>query len=79
MIILATIYIEIIFTRRKFFLFCVKDSIEDVATFTALVKNYMYSTKFFCNIKVAGLGKIFIQRKFSCIQYFALNCLLNVL
>ena len=36
---------------------CVKDCIEDMATFTALV-----NTNFFCNTKVAGLGEIFIQR-----------------
>ena len=33
-----------------------------MATFTALAK--FYSTKFFCNTKVAGLGKIFIERNF---------------
>jgi Holliday junction resolvase-like predicted endonuclease len=26
----------------------------------------IYSTKFLCSTKVAGLGEIFIQRKFSC-------------
>ena len=43
--------------------FCpfIKDCIEDMATFTMLVK--FYSTKYFCNTKVAGLGEIFIQRK----------------
>ena len=37
-------------------------------TFTALVK--LYSTvNIFCNTTVAGLGEIFIQWKFSVIQY----------
>ena len=48
------------------FLSCVNDYIEDMATFTALVK--IYSTKYFCNTKVAGLGEIFVKRKFSCIR-----------
>ena len=26
-----------------------------------------YSTEYFCNIKVAGLGEIFVQQKFSAI------------
>ena len=30
-------------------------------TFSALLK--ISSTKYFCNTKVAGLGKIFVQRK----------------
>ena len=38
-----------------------------MATFSALVK--IFSTKFFGNTKVAGLGKIFIQQKFSHIQW----------
>ena len=45
-------------------------------TFTALVKKF--SMNFFCNTKVAGLGKIFIQCKFPCIQqghtYMYLMC-----
>ena len=41
-------------------------SIEDMATFTALAK--IYSSKFFCNTKVAGLGEIFVQRKFPHIR-----------
>ena len=36
----------------------VKECIEDMATFTMLAK--FFSTKYFCNTKVAGLGKIFI-------------------
>ena len=50
------------------FLFCVNDYIEDMATFTALVK--IYSTEYFCNTKVhvAGLGEIFVvySIKFGC-------------
>ena len=38
-----------------------------MATFTALVK--IYSTEYYCNTKVAGLGEIFVKRKFSCILY----------
>ena len=48
------------------FLSCVNDYIEDMATFTTLAK--IYSTEYFCNTKVAGLGKIFIKRKFSAIR-----------
>ena len=33
-----------------------------MATFTALAK--IYSTKYFCNTKVAGLGEIFVQQNF---------------
>ena len=40
------------------FLSCINDYVEDmVQTFTALAK--IYSTKYFCNTKVAGLGEIF--------------------
>ena len=38
------------------FLSCVNDYIEDIANFTTLVK--IYSTEYFCNTKVAGLGEI---------------------
>jgi hypothetical protein len=41
------------------FLSHVKDYIEDMVTFSALAK--IFSTKFFCNTKVAGLGEIFIE------------------
>ena len=34
-----------------------------MATFTALAKNF--SINIFCSTKVAGLGEIFIQQKFS--------------
>ena len=40
------------------FLSCVNDRIDDMATFTALAK--IYSTEYFCNTKVAGLGEIFV-------------------
>ena len=39
---------------QAFFLSYVNDYIEDMATFTAMEK--IYSTKYFCNTKVAGLG-----------------------
>ena len=39
--------------------------------FTALVK--ILSTNFFCNTKVAGFGKIFIQTKFSRIILWYVN------
>ena len=42
----------------KFFVLCY-DYREDIATFTALVKNF--STEYFYNTKVARLGKIFVQ------------------
>ena len=35
---------------------CANDHIEDMVTFTALLK--IYSAEYFCNTKVAGLGKI---------------------
>ena len=40
------------------FLSCVNDYVEDVATFTALVK--IYSTEYFCNTKVGGLDENFV-------------------
>ena len=45
----------------------VNDYIEDMATFTALAK--IYSTKYFCNTKVYGVGEIFVKWKFSRIWY----------
>ena len=42
---------------REFFLSSVNDCIEDMATFTAWAK--IYSTKYFCNTEVAGLGEKF--------------------
>ena len=48
------------------FLSRVNDCIEDMVTYTALAK--IYSTKYFCNTKVAVLGEIFVQRKFLAIQ-----------
>ena len=44
----------------------VNNYIEDMATFTALVK--IYFTKYFCNAKVTGLGE-FLSSKNSAIQY----------
>ena len=49
------------------FLSCVNDYIEDMVTFTALVK--IYFTEYFCNTTVAGLGEFFVQRKFCRIRY----------
>ena len=46
-----------------YFLSYVNDYIDDMATFTVLEKNY--STKYFCNEKVAGPGEMFVQQKFS--------------
>ena len=40
------------------FLPYVNDYKEDMVTFTALAK--IYSTEYFCNTKVAGLGEIFV-------------------
>ena len=40
------------------FLSRVNICIEDMATFTALAK--IYSTEYFCNTKVSGLGEIFV-------------------
>ena len=40
------------------FLSYINDYIEDMATFTALVK--IYSIDYFCNTKVSGLGEIFV-------------------
>ena len=44
----------------QIFLSCVNDYIEDMVTFTALVK--IYSTEYFCNTR---LGEIFVKEKFS--------------
>ena len=44
----------------------IDDYTEDMTTFTALAK--IYSGKYFCNTRVAGIGKIFVQRKFSAIR-----------
>ena len=43
------------------FLSHIDDYTKDMATFTALVK--IYSGKYFCNARVAGIGEIFVQRK----------------
>ena len=49
------------------FLPCVNDYIEDMASFTTLAK--IYSIEYFCSIKVAGLGEIFVQQNFCYIRY----------
>ena len=56
---------KIFATWPKFYKFLsfIKDCIEDMVTFTMLVK--CFSTKFFCSTKVAGLGEIYKSR----IQY----------
>ena len=48
-----------------------------MATLTALAK--IYSTEYFCNIKVhvTGLGEIFVQRKFLRIWYFSFTCIVT--
>ena len=55
---------------------CVNDYTEDMATF-AILK--IYSTQYFCklNAKVAGLGEIFAQWKFSAVSanHFLEECL----
>ena len=50
---------------HEFFLSSVNDYIEDMVIFTALAKTY--STEYFCNTKVAGLGevKIFMHMVFN--------------
>ena len=56
--------------RRNFyptnFLSCIDDYTEDMATFTTLAK--IYSSEYFCNAREAGIGKIFVLRKFSAIR-----------
>ena len=49
------------FLSREF-LSRIDDYTEDMVTFTALVK--IYSSEYFCNARVAGIGEIFIQWKF---------------
>ena len=39
--------------------------------FTVLAK--IYATEYFCSAKVAGLSKIFIQRKFLVVQYYGIQ------
>ena len=62
--IFATFIVVKFFSRK--FLSCVNDYMEDMVTFTALVK--IYSPEYFCNTKVAGLGEIFVEQKFSHIR-----------
>ena len=51
---------------RKFLhtnlLSCIKDYIDDMATFNYRIGEF-FSTNFFCNTKVAGLGEIFYPAK----------------
>ena len=51
------------------FLSHIDDYTEDMAIFTASAK--IYSSEYFCNarVHVAGIGKFFVQRKFSVIRY----------
>ena len=44
---------------------------KDMVTFTAVEK--IYSTEYFCDTKVDGLGEIFIYQKFFVIQYLVLE------
>ena len=87
-----TVRVEI-FTRRKFlpifaicshwwnfyhanFLSGINDYIEDMATFTAWAK--IYSTDYFCNTKVVGLGEIFVKRKFSRTHMYTVSSECNI-
>ena len=58
------------------FLSCVNDYIEPVVTSTAWVK--ICSAKYFCNVRVAGLGEIFVQQKFSAILYMYMYIVVSV-
>ena len=59
------------------FLSRVNDYIEDMVTFTALAK--IYSTKYFCNTKVSGVGKILSSENFHVygIQNYRIFALLS--
>ena len=50
----------------------VNDYIEPVATFTAWVN--IYSTKYFCNSKVA---EMFVQRKILAVRYEMISLLVD--
>ena len=50
------------------FLSRIDDCTEYMATFTALVK--IYSSEYFCDARVAGIGESFVQQKFLAIRYF---------
>ena len=43
------------------FLSRIDDYTEDMAIFTALAK--IYSSEYFCNARVAGIGEVFVQQK----------------
>ena len=47
-----------------------------MATFTALAN--IYFTEYFCNTKVAGLGEIFVQRKFCRIRYIYISLIYRI-
>ena len=49
------------------FLSHVNDYIEPMVTFTTWAK--VYSAKYFCNARVAGLCEIFVEQKFSAVHY----------
>ena len=55
------------FLSHEFFLSGIDDYTEDMVTFTALAKTY--SSEYFCNARIAGIGEIFVQRKFLAIWY----------
>ena len=57
------------------FLSCINDYIEDMATFTALVK--IYSTEYFCNTKVARLGEIFVKENFHVYGKYKIQLLIS--
>ena len=52
---------------------CVKDCIENMATFTALAN--IFSANFFCSANVAGLGleKLLSRETFTCTVMDAVN------
>ena len=70
---------------------CVNDCTKDMVTLIALAK--IYSTNSYFNTKVAGLGEIFVQRKFPrtwypvrcilhlhvclCIMYYIMACVIS--
>ena len=68
-----------LFACSPHFLSHVTDYVEPIilcmVTFMAQAK--LYSTEYFCNAMVAGLGEIiFVQRKFSVVQYNNMsNCM----
>ena len=61
----GSLFLAILLVKQKIKLVWPNDYRENMATSTTLAK--IYSTKYFCNAKVAGLGKIFVQQKFPAI------------